>query len=171
MINPELEALTQREITLLAKMRLMVGGYFEEREEFQKGFNIYDEWLEIFLAYAELSLEGNIEALKRAIFFIWYNHAEPYELSGIKHIDKKISAKVLDKLNTMIIEGVVDLELRWMLPWYFFICDYYISDYPGLDALIKFSQKNELLYKTEKRKSSFENRGQLGNYWNSISSE
>lgn len=42
MTYPDLEELTQKENALFSKM--MVNGYFEQREKFNQHFSIYDQW-------------------------------------------------------------------------------------------------------------------------------
>ncbi|MBI2790327.1 MAG: hypothetical protein HYX61_00085 [Gammaproteobacteria bacterium] len=165
-IKLDIQQLTQKETALLKKM--MRNGYFEERDAFNEKFDIYAEWAEIFNGYGNLALADDMEALKRAVFFIWYNIVEPVELSGIKYIDKNLAAKVLTMLNTMIEEDKIDCEFKWMLSYYYSLFDYYLLGYTGIDSLINFSQQNDYLWKGKKEMSLFENRGQLGNYWKSL---
>lgn len=165
-IKSDIHQLTQKEVALLKRM--MRNGFFEELEVFNEEFNVYAEWAEIFIEYANLALAGNMEALKRAVFFIWYNIVEPFELSGIKYIDKNVAAKILIKLNALIEENKIDFEFKWMLSYYYSLFDYYLLGYTGIDSLIHFCKKNDYLWKGKKDISLFENRGQLGNYWKGL---
>ena len=114
-----------------------------------------------------MAKEGNIEALKRALFILWYEWSEPNWLSGISGLDEGLVEEVLHMVNAMAKEDRLDNELRWMLPWYYKITEYYLCRADGLDDLRRFSEGDPYAYWEGCPKSSFYHRGQLGLYWGS----
>jgi len=122
---------------------------------------IYDAWRNIFEQYVILARQGDLEALKRALFLYWYSCSEPNELTGILMLDEGLIIEVLTMVNELAQKGELDTELEWMLPYYYSITDWYIDRFKGFDELKKISKEPEL-------DTSFDNRGQLGNYWKSI---
>jgi hypothetical protein len=129
---------------------------------------IYEAWSKIFGQYVILAKKGELEALKRALFLYWYSRSEPRELCGIPILNEDLIKEVLGMVDDMIQKGELDAELKWMLPHYYLITDWYIDRFEGLDALKELSKKNDNLWMQLCLKMSFSNRGQLGNYWNSI---
>ena len=134
---------------------------------------VYDAWRRIFGEYVVLAREGNIEALKRAIFLVWFECAEPAWLSntGVWGLDMALVKEVLHMANTMAKEDRLDAELQWMLPWYYMIADFYLRA-EGLDDLRKASEKDPHAFSHVFPKgclrSTFDNRGQLGRYWSDL---
>ena len=120
---------------------------------------IYDAWRNIFEQYVILARQGDLEALKRALFLYWYSCSEPNELSGIPSLGDDLPFEVLGMINDLAQKGELDTELKWMLPYYYSITDWYIDRFEGFDKLKKISKEPD---------SSFDNRGQLGKYWKSI---
>jgi len=162
-----LDEITQWESALKAKMPHRAS--MEQRDKYLEEQGFYQEWGGVFKEYAKLALKGDLEALKRCVFFIWYEAAEPVPLHGIWGLDQTLSEKVLGRLNTMCAQGDLDTELRWMLPYYYSVCDFYLDRFSGLDDLLKVSRRNVKLWYKLARKSSFSDRGQLGDYWSAIS--
>jgi hypothetical protein len=70
-------------------------------------------------------------------------------------------------LEDLATRGELDGELKWMLPFYYSVADWYLI--PGFDAIERASKKNVDLWQQVCLESSFEDRGQLGKYWMSIS--
>lgn len=163
-----LRAITEKEEKLAQQM--MEGGYMEERDELNQAEDIYVGYSNIFIDYVNLALNHNAEALKRALFFIWYACAEPYTLSGIKDLDQKSAQKLLSLVNKLIISDGLDDELKWMLPYYFEVCDWYLNGYSDVDAILQYSKslENRELYRAELKSSSFKSRCIFGEYWSSI---
>ena len=161
-----IEKLTGVENDLLAKMPK--AGNFSDRHLFLSRHGIYDQWEQVFNQYVSLALDGNVEALKRAIFFVWYQVAEPPQLSGIFNLDTVSVVKVIEYLNGLIEGGIKDSELDWMLPYYYQIADYYIPSGARADAIMLVSKKNNDQFMLRLDKTEFFNRGQLGLYWCSL---
>jgi hypothetical protein len=159
----DLDKLTWLEADWLSKMKAMSGTDYEDA-------GVYDAWTMIFRHYAVLARGGDAEALKRALFLVWYGQAEPYWLCGIKieNFDDSLIEEVLQIVNALIAENRLDEEYTWMLPWYYHIAPYYLDQRDALEGLKRVSEGEWYLYKTGCIESSFADRGQLGKYWRSI---
>ena len=145
-------------------------GFFEERDTLFQKTGVYKAWRRIFREYVMLAKTGDREALKRAIFLYWYSFSEPHELSGIPALDKDPAQEVFGLVDNMLQRGECDTELKWMLPFYYSIADFYI-DYSWPDQfehVRRASKENKDLWQTLCLESTFEHRGQLGKYWESI---
>jgi hypothetical protein len=145
-------------------------GLMEERHALFEKIGVYEAWRRIFREYVMLAKTGDKEALRRSLFLYWYSFAEPHELSGIPQLDAGLAQEVLGTIDDMLQKGGCDVELRWMLPFYYSIADYYI-DYSWPDQfehVRRASKENKELWRTLCLESTFENRGRLGRYWESI---
>ena len=162
----DFEALKKAEKDLMAKMP--EGGHFEERDAFLTSHGIYEEWRFLFEQYTELAKAGDMEALKRAIFLAWYEVAEPGTLSGLKDFPRKEVVSLMEYLNQQLVLGLRDNELKWMLPYYYMIAEWYIPENSNVSALVTYSSENGSLFKSSLQKNSFGDRGLLGEYWCSI---
>jgi hypothetical protein len=129
---------------------------------------VYAAWRMIFEQYVLLATDGDVEALKRALFLTWYGLAEPSWLCGIKDLDDKLITQVFQMVNALVETDELDAELRWMLPWYYHIAPYYLDLSDDLNALKQVSRGRWDSYQELYMESSFEGRGQLGQYWRSI---
>ncbi len=165
-IAMNLEELTALENEWLEKQPAT--GYIEERDALYKQIGMYEAWQDIFRQYVTLAREGEREALKRALFLYWYGCSEPHWLNGILGLDDELAKEVLGMVNDLAKKDELDTELKWMLPWYYCIAEWYLDRFDGFDELKKASKGNPFLYKKLCLESSFDNRGQLGEYWKSI---
>jgi hypothetical protein len=128
-------------------------------------FGIYEAWRKIFEQYVVVARQGELEALKRALFLYWYSRSEPRELCGIPMLDEGLIIEVLGMVNDIVKKGELDTELQWMLPYYYFITDWYLDRLEGFHELKEVSKENTEMWRELCLKSSVSNRGQLGNYW------
>ena len=158
-----LEEITELEYEWLDKRPCRVKDLHTACEQ----MGIYDAWRNIFEQYVILARKGELEALKRALFLYWYSRSEPQELCGIPMLDEDLIIEVLGMVNDMAQKGEIDIELSWMLPYYYSITDWYIDRLDGFHELKKVSKENKDLWREISFKT-FTNRGQLGNYWNRI---
>lgn len=139
-------------------------GFMEEKDAQCERDGIYEAWRRIFAEYVALARSGNLEALKRALFLAWYEQAEPCPLSGLHLLDAEAKKEVLQLLEDLARQDQLDDELKWMLPYYYSVADWYLpSDFPALE---KASKKDVDL--RELTACNIESRGQLGKYWKSI---
>ncbi len=139
-------------------------GFFEERDTLFRKTGVYEAWQRIFREYVTCAKTGDGEALKRAIFLYWYSFSEPHELTGIPILDTDLAEEVFGLANDALQKGECDTELKWMLPFYYSIADFYL-DYSWPDRfehVRRASKENKDLWRTLCSESTFENRGQLG---------
>jgi hypothetical protein len=158
-----LDELTKLEEDWLSKMKTMSHTDYEDA-------GVYDVWTMIFKQYVLLAREGNVEALKRALFLAWYGQIEPSHLCGIKIQDlgANLVREVLQMTNALIEKDQLDEELTWMLPWYRHIVPWYLDGCDDLEGLKRVSGGQWSLYQQGCVESPFADRGQLGQYWRSI---
>ena len=159
----KIEELTQIEKNI--ESRMPEGGHFEERHDYLLEHGLYQDWRNLFVQYANLALDDDLEAIKRSLFFIWYQCAEPSQLSGINEIDESLVEMVLLKVDTLSAVGKLDLELTFMLPFYYQVAEWYFERFSGLENLIQASISNADLWQREAIKVNWKNRGIMGDYW------
>ncbi len=165
-----LDELTTLEYEWLTKQHSVLGTH-SDRDAAYEQMGAYEAWREIFREYVALSRDGDLEALKRALFLWWYQYSEPEWLSGLARLDLESAKELMHRVNDLASQGQLDEELKWMLPWYYSICDYFCGNFEGIDALKQASMpegKNRQWWGLQCGRSSFENRGQMGEYWRSI---
>lgn len=130
---------------------------------------VYEAWNKIFGLYVVEARNGDVEALKRALFLYWYSWAEPCWLSGICVLDDDLSIEVLGMVNNIVKNGALDIEFKWMISCYYAVADLYIDNFEGFDELKKISKIIDSdLWMEYIEKACFSGRGQMGNYWQSI---
>lgn len=161
--SAEQEILTQVEnvIGLMEEKFLQL----EENGTFAKYAKIYEDYVVLI----ESETEG-LEALKRSLFLLWYEQAEPSCFTGISGLSKDSSRKVFDELDERIKTKTIDLELQWMLPFYNLIAEWVFQQQENLPNLENFlATADSELFLHELKAENFLNRGQMGHYWISIS--
>jgi len=161
----KIDELTERENRL--EKNMPSGGYFEERDEYLKNNKIYEENKSIFCEYVSLANKGNLEAIKRALFYLWYQCSEPNQLSGISELDERKIQSILLAVNKLSENMKLDVELKYMLPYYYQVCEWYFERFKNLEALLLASKENINLWEKEASKSKKQNRGKMGEYWSS----
>lgn len=160
-----LEELTDLEDAWIG--RPPTGSAEDERADSQQT-GVYAAWRRIFELYVLEARKGENEALKRALFLYWYSCSEPNELCGIPMLDKSLIKETLGMVNEIVKKGELDIEFKWMLPYYYFITEWYIDQLRGFRKLKKASKVNTELWREMCPESSFSGRGQMGYYWKSI---
>jgi len=158
-----IENLTQLEKSI--EIRMPNGGHFEERDEYLLSYGLYNDWSDVFIKYVNLALSGNLEALKRSLFFLWYQCSEPDQLSGIRELDEDMTNKILIKIDSMAEADELDAELTFMLPFYYQVAEWYFERFNDLDNVRKASISNSDLWEKEAVKVNWKNRGIMGEYW------
>ncbi len=159
----EINTIGLEEKILMSKMPYQ--GHIEQRDEFLKKNGIYDAWRKIYSNYVKLTKKGSREALKRALFFAWYQLAEPFWLSGIGQLQDNETIIVVKTLELLLEQGIKDKELEYMLPYYMRVCDYYLERFYPLPNIEKASMKNIDNQKNPFETSHWHFRGKMGEYW------
>ena len=157
------EDVGKEEEALFEKMPLQ--GYIEQRDKYLTDHGLYDSWKEIYAKYVMLACEGDLEALKRAIFFAWYQLAEPGWLSGIAELPDSQTRKIVDLLEGRLKQGLRDRELGFMLPYYMSVCGYYLERFYPLPSIEKASNRSSENARELAGQSIWKCRGQMGAYW------
>jgi hypothetical protein len=162
-----LEQLATEEERLVEAVERVRGTMEQKTEQLARGGEL-DRYREVHRRYVQLALGDNVEALRRATFLQWIATIEPTPFTAIRELDASASHVVVSLLNTMCEGPIVDSELRWMLPYYTLLVEWWFAPAQA-PALAEFCAKNtpdgavvppdDFVY---------EGRGQLGHYWASI---
>lgn len=163
-----LDEVTALEYEWLAKQPR--GGSMEQHHVLNEQRRVYEASQNIFKEYVVLSRQGDLEALKRALFLYWYSWAEPNQLSGILGLDENLVEETLQMVDDLARSGELDKELKWMLPHYYEDTSLYL-DHSWRDKfpyLHKASEETPDVSEERCLDLSYDNRGQLGEYWKSI---
>ena len=125
---------------------------------------IFESYSKIHEKYTNFSSQS-IEALKRAVFIQWYEISEPEFLTGIANLKLKNISQVFINLEKRLNEKNTDNELLWMLNYYF-SWDNIFDHYKNID-LFNYKKYN---FEAHSLPENFKNieRGQMGDYWDSI---
>jgi len=149
------------------QLRMPKGGSMEHREKFLTDHGLYDEWREIYKKYVSLAKNGDIEALKRALFYAWYQLSEPGWLSGIDKLPEDQTQTVIDLLEERLSKGFADKEISQMLPYYMTVCSYYLERFYPLPHIQKASESSKDCGRPKLGSDKWSYRGQMGEYWES----
>lgn len=99
-----------------------IEGSIEERMAHNKSIGAFDSWGEIlgnYIAYLESPTDAD-EALKRALFLIWYAFTKPAMLTGLGEFGLDKEAVILQDLERRFSSNALDCELQTMLKHYGF---------------------------------------------------
>ena len=166
-----IDALNLAEQQLLSRVE-RVTGLMEEKDAQLRQNGVYEAYGKIYEAYVELleSESEGLEALKRAVFLMWYEQAEPSCFTGVSGLSERASRKIFEALERRIEAGNLDFELNWMLPYYNVNAEWVFSKYTDLPHLQSFLALPDsgLSQRAGMKAEDFMNRGQMGEYWLSI---
>jgi hypothetical protein len=161
--SQDIERTTALEYQWLRKQRRITG----DRDSLYELSGVYAAWRDIFWQYVSLAKTRDQEALKRAIYLWWTQYSQEPAMSGVKQLDQEPAKQVLTIADKLVTKDGLDAELRWMLPYYYFLEPRYVDRFANLDELKRTSRQDALLYRTACLESSFDNRGHMGEYWRS----
>lgn len=113
--------------------------------------------------YTKLS-SNSLEALKRALFIQWYCYTEPQYLTGIGNLNRQNENKVLINLKKTFDFKKADKELLWMFNYHLRSNDILFGIYIDIFDYKSYYNKNEVL----PSQFASDNRGRMGQYWNSV---
>ena len=145
-------------------------GTIDEKTDKVVYFGISKEYLEIHREYSRLA-KGDIEALKRGLFIMWYALTEPTWLTGICELDPEAEERIAKLLDRRIAKDVLDYELDWMLEYYsdFGFAFERFNNYENFYR--RTSSKTGLEFPDSINKETMATRGQMGEYFNSVNFE
>jgi hypothetical protein len=129
--------------------------------------DIFISYRQVHKDYSDLSKE-NVEALKRGLFLQWYALTEPSYLTGIDDIDQDAETIIIDIIEEHICNNTLDNELKWMLNYYA-TWDFVFDRFNNRKGLAQFvANKTDNLFPTKVDREAMKKRGQMGQYWNSL---
>ena len=164
-MSRSVEEITKSEAELIERLE-SVSGLMEVKTEQLKTNGVFDGFAQIYREYAA---SDDLEATKRAIFYFWYQASEPDCFSGLGDLPKELNELVLEKLGRLVSEGRVDVELKWMLPYYYTITDWlFDSIYSTSKGLKDVLTHHGDRWYFELKPEAFVNRGLMGRYWGSM---
>lgn len=144
----------------------------DERDRALERAGVYAEYPAILSGYLDLldDEESALEALKRAVFIVWYSGIQPAMESGIGDLPELTVRATLDELEAACRRHACDEELQAMLAWYHRQGEHALLRVPGLSAV------EELIDGADPRPwerisrgaSRMSERGLLGRYWISV---
>ena len=156
-----IDQLATREEQWLKKQHGLVG----DRGTLYEQVGVYAAWRDIFRQYVSLARKGDLEALKRALYFVWAEHSIGPLGTGIKNLDEDLATEALGIADRLAVDDRPDAELEWMLPYYYVVDPAYLDRFEDLDALKRTSREHPFLYRQRCQETSFDHRGQMGEYW------
>ena len=167
-----LDDLGRRETELLARVG-QAKGSMEEKEAELAAAGVYTRYAEIHDEYVKLLADGQNapEALKRAVFLVWYEAVEPACFSGLRDLPEHLIEATLEHLEAIASGGRLDEEFKAMLGWYNEVADIALGRggyWPSIDQVLA-STDSESWRTAVAASPAHELRGQLGAYWASIS--
>lgn len=144
----------------------------DERDAQITRSGMYAEYPAILSAYLELLHLADdraivLEALKRLVFLCWYAFSEPSTESGISELPESSVREVMWELDTAIVAGRTDDELRWMLARYDAVFGYVFEHFGPVRRLATFIAGVSPADTPQRGvcPRQFAGRGQLGVYW------
>jgi len=155
------EQLATVEEQWLTKQRSLAG----DKESLYEQTGVYAAWRDIFRQYAALAREGDMEALKRALYLAWAERSMSRLVTGVKNLDEEGIREVFDIVDRLARDDPLDAELEWMLPYYYLVERSYLDRFENLEALKRASREHPFLYRQRSLEVSFDQRGQMGDYW------
>ena len=168
-----LSAIAHWESAVLASIR-GAQGTPDERDAQITRSGMYAEYPAIIAAYFELfELAGDsavrLEALKRAVFLVWYSFLVPSVDSGISELSETLVRDMMRGLDQYLAAGNGDDELRYMLAWYRDTFEYpfeYFGSVRELDPFIRDIAGADAPRIVARQARP--DRGQLGTYWSAL---
>jgi len=143
----------------------MQRGLGGDRETLYERDGVYAAWRDMFGEYVALAREADLEACKRALFFVWAQCSISHLTTGIKDLDEDTVKETLGIADKLVRDSQLDAELEWMLPYYYLVEPSYLDRFEDLHALKQRSSTNPFEYRRRCLEASFDHRGQMGEYW------
>lgn len=161
-----LRALGREETQLLARVG-SVEGTMEVKTAALAG--VSQAYATVHRNYVELAENGDLEALKRAVFLQWFAVVEPPFLTGLSDLDQGSVARAMAVVDRLCAAGALDDELAWMLPYYYLIAEWAFppgEECPHFAAYCKTNEPKGLVQPPAS--TQLAGRGQMGDYWQSV---
>jgi hypothetical protein len=149
-----------------------------ERELVRLG--VYAEYSAVFrsyVQYVQLASDAEdpqvrahgLEALKRAVFLVWYSALAPSVQTGVAELPEFDVRLTLEELDACCRMEPLDGELRFMVPWYVQQAPLAILRYPGLSVVRQVAESaGDQGAALPGSPSQFDDRGLMGDYWKAV---
>jgi hypothetical protein len=167
-MNNKLEDLNYQEIILLKELKKLKGSIEKIELEIDE-LSISEKYNEIHNEYTKLN-KVNLEALKRAIFIQWYAAVEPKCYTGIGDLNSENIINNISQLKDLISKNEIDTEFKNMIFHYYKIANWYFDAFINIIELKILINSFEYKSDTNNLDSKMINRGQMGEYWKSLTS-
>lgn len=167
---PTLTALAGWEDAVLASLRGTTGT-IEEKDLQIRRSGLYAEYPAILHSYIEhFAVDSERpEALKRAVFLVWFSAVEPSPFSGIAELPDAYAREVMLALEADARAGRLDEEFRVMLAWYHSIFAFPFELFGATrDTSEVIREVAPDAWRHRFTAAQFAERGQLGHYWRSL---
>jgi hypothetical protein len=169
-----LAAIANWETAVLASIAGATGTPDERDAQITRS-GMYAEYPAILSAYLELLRFANdpaiaLESLKRLVFLCWYAFSEPSIESGISELPESSVREIMRELDTAIVAGRIDDELRMMLARYDAVFGYVFEHFGpvrGLATVVAGVAAADMALPGVSARQ-FAGRGQLGLYWQQL---
>jgi hypothetical protein len=166
-----LSSLAGWEDAVLASIR-GASGTPEERDRQIERSGLYGEYPAIVRAYMELYADpaSAPEAVKRAVFLVWWGAMAPPSATGIAALPDGTSRAVIEDLDGRVRRGETDAELGWMLARYAAEARFVFELYGGTPQLLRFADSSaaDAWRSAGITAASMAQRGQLERYWTTL---
>jgi hypothetical protein len=164
--------LAEREAEIYSAVECATG-LIDERFSALAAAGVFDAYAQVFREYVALldDPEAEMEALKRAVFLLWYEVAEPGCFTGLCNLPESLSGEVLARLDATVVGEQLDAELAAMLGYYHLIADFAFSRGGSRHALNRWlAASDPEAWRTRVPVPQHPwSRGQMSLYWASIS--
>lgn len=158
-----LNDLAARESRLVAT--LPKNGYLEERLRVIEAAGLFEQWQDVFTSYVELIEDPVLghEALRRALFLMWFSWNEPPAITGIGDLAPDSQRLVLGAVEKRLASSELDSESRSMLRGYGPGLPF--DQFPEYTALSQFLADLEGPCSPDAPLGPMVGRGVMGDYW------
>ncbi len=150
-------------------------GTIEERDRQIERSGVYGEYPAIVRAYEELfaDAEQANEAIKRAVFLVWYGAMELPARTGIAPLPDGTMREVVEALNVRSRREAIDDEQQWMLAWYHAQSPDLLELYGATPALLAIAEgiDQESWRDAGITQQAMALRGQMGRYWDKLATD
>jgi hypothetical protein len=167
---PSLTALAGWEEAILASIGGATGT-IEMKDAQIRRSGLYAEYPAILKSYLELLAReaDRREALKRAVFLVWWSALEAPPLSGMAELPERYARETMDALEDAVLRSELDDEFRMMLSWYNSVLAAPFELF-GADRHMPQAIRDvpHDAWRSQFHAAQFENRGQLGRYWREL---
>jgi hypothetical protein len=154
----------------LVQQVMNYNGPIESKSQGLMQSGVFSAYEKLHTHYTDFAIKhSDVEALKRAIFIQWYSLAEPEFNSGIGNLNENVRLQALDEVQRLVLRKEVDLEFAWMLNCYFHITEFFVTPNERYQDLLKYLESMPVWNPSDGKDYSFDNRGQMGIYWQSRS--